>query len=70
MSRVATPAPSRTTAPPAAVSHEKIAQRAYERWMKRGCPHGSDLVDWVEAEKELKAEFSHSSGSTASFGRR
>jgi hypothetical protein len=38
--------------------------------MKRGCPHGSDLLDWVEAEKDLKAEFTHSSGSTASFGRR
>jgi hypothetical protein len=69
MSRVATPAPSRTTAPPA-VSHEKIAQRAYERWMKRGCPHGSDMLDWVEAEKELKAEFTRGSGSTASFAHR
>lgn len=61
MSRVATQPQSqaRTPAPaPTAreVSHEKIAQRAYEKWMKRGCTHGSDRQDWTEAEAELKAE--------------
>jgi hypothetical protein len=47
--------------PPAvtsAIPHEKIAMRAYEKWLKRGGCHGSDLQDWTEAEKELKAELS------------
>jgi hypothetical protein len=30
--------------------------RAYEKWVKRGRPHGHDVQDWVEAEAELKAE--------------
>lgn len=37
-------------------SCERIAQRAYEKWMKRGCVHGYDIQDWVEAEKELLSE--------------
>ena len=40
---------------------EKIAQRAYEKWLKRGCSHGSDMQDWMEAEAELRAESGHSS---------
>jgi len=24
--------------------------------MKRGCPHGTDQRDWLEAEMELKSE--------------
>ena len=35
---------------------ENIAQRAYEKWVKRGGGHGSDMQDWVEAEAELRAE--------------
>jgi hypothetical protein len=35
---------------------ERIAKRAYEKWMKRGCKHGNDLQDWTEAEAELLAE--------------
>jgi hypothetical protein len=42
--------------PPIRIPHEKIAMRAYEKWIKRGRPHGSDVQDWVEAENELKAE--------------
>jgi hypothetical protein len=30
--------------------------RAYEKWMKRGCPQGTAFQDWVEAETELVAE--------------
>ena len=66
MSRVATtpqtktPVSTQSKAPIAAatssIAQEKIAQRAYEKWMKRGCPHGGDLQDWVEAEAELRAE--------------
>jgi hypothetical protein len=44
------------------VPHERIAQRAYEKWMKRGCPHGTDVQDWIEAERELVAEIARTSG--------
>ncbi len=66
MSRVATQPQTRTTTPPPSgeVPHEKIAQRAYEKWMKRGCTHGCHTQDWTEAEAELKAE----SGSGARHG--
>jgi hypothetical protein len=33
-----------------------IAQRAYEKWAKRGYQHGHDQCDWIEAEKEIKDE--------------
>jgi hypothetical protein len=38
------------------ISQEKIAMRAYEKWLKRGQLHGSDIQDWLEAEAELRAE--------------
>jgi hypothetical protein len=41
---------------PMKVPHEKIAMRAYEKWVKRGRPHGTDVQDWIEAETELKVE--------------
>lgn len=62
MARVATPTPTQSMPAPSAVAHEKIAQRAYERWLKRGRPHGTDMVDWLEAEKELRAEMSRTAG--------
>jgi hypothetical protein len=42
----------------AKVPHEKIAMRAYEKWCKRGRPHGTDQQDWLEAETELRNEMS------------
>jgi len=39
-----------------ATSHETIARRAYFQWQARGCPCGTDLQDWLEAEAELKVE--------------
>ena len=59
MSRVSTPhapATSHTTTP-AKVPQEKIAMRAYEKWVKRGCMHGRDMQDWLEAENELRVEY-------------
>ena len=35
---------------------EKIACRAYERFLVRGGHHGQDLADWIEAEREVMAE--------------
>jgi hypothetical protein len=43
------------------IPHEKIAMRAYEKWVKRGRPHGTDMQDWVDAENELRAEMMRSS---------
>ena len=33
--------------------NEKIAQRAYELYMSRGGEHGSDMDDWLRAEREV-----------------
>jgi hypothetical protein len=65
MSKVATPpmAPQ-STGTPVKVPHEKIAMRAYEKWCKRGRPQGTHLQDWLEAEAELKAEYSRMGGPT------
>jgi hypothetical protein len=49
--------------------HDKVAQRAYEKWCKRGCTHGNDRQDWLEAEAEIRAEMSRTQGSTQ-HGRR
>ena len=32
---------------------EAIALRAYELFLARGGQHGSDLEDWLQAEREL-----------------
>lgn len=56
MSRVVTPATSQPTTPHSQVPHDKIAMRAYEKWVKKGRPQGTHVQDWVEAEAELKSE--------------
>jgi hypothetical protein len=59
MSRVVTPPSAQSTSlPPLVIPHEKIAQRAYEKWIKRGRPQGTEMQDWLEAENELRAEMS------------
>ena len=35
---------------------DTIAARAYELWMRRGCPIGSPEVDWFEAEQEYRGK--------------
>jgi hypothetical protein len=49
-----TVAPKRVTMPPetAAARHERIAQRAYERFAARGYADGHDVEDWLAAEAE------------------
>jgi hypothetical protein len=60
-----TPAPRRTAAtrtatavaadvsfPP--LSHDAIATRAYELFLRRGAQHGQDWDDWLAAERELQ----------------
>lgn len=34
-------------------SHEQIAARAYAIYLERGCQHGHDVDDWLQAEYEL-----------------
>jgi hypothetical protein len=35
---------------------QPIAARAYERWMRRGCPPGDGAEDWFAARAEIDAE--------------
>ncbi len=60
MSRVATPSTAQPTTP-VKIPHEKIAMRAFEKWVQRGRPPGTHLQDWLEAERELQAEFTRGS---------
>jgi len=57
MSRVASPSTSPPTSHQVKVPADKIAVRAYEKWCKRGQPHGTHVQDWLEAERELQAEY-------------
>ena len=45
-----TPALDKTTE----LSHLEIAGRAFEIFCERGCQHGHDVDDWLQAERELK----------------
>lgn len=57
MSRVVTPPQAQSgNMQPLTIPQEKIAQRAYEKWIKRGRPQGTEMLDWLEAENELKTE--------------
>jgi len=64
MSRVATPQSAQPHSQQMKIPHDKIAMRAYEKWMRRGCPPGGDVQDWLEAEAELRAEYARSGGSS------
>jgi hypothetical protein len=46
------------TAKAAHITREQIAQRAHAIWVKNGCKHGQDEQNWLEAERQLKAELS------------
>jgi hypothetical protein len=43
---------SKATKPPPP-THEQIAALAHELWQERGCPEGSDIDIWLEAERQL-----------------
>jgi DUF2934 family protein len=34
---------------------DRVSALAHEFWIQRGCPLGSPEVDWLRAEKELRA---------------
>jgi hypothetical protein len=44
------------TAVPDSALSERIAQKAYELYEKRGWAHGHDTEDWLEAERLVLAE--------------
>ena len=35
--------------------HELVQKLAYQRWEKRGSPLGSPEIDWLAAEKAMRA---------------
>jgi Protein of unknown function (DUF2934) len=39
-----------------AITKDDVAQRAYELFPARGRVEGHDVEDWLEAERQLKAE--------------
>lgn len=42
--------------PPRPVTREQIAALAHAIWQDRGCPEGSDLGIWLEAERQLQGK--------------
>jgi hypothetical protein len=62
-----------SSVPPAStgkIPQEKIAQRAYEKWVQRGRPHGDGVQDWLDAEMELKSEATKGTSTATSQQRR
>lgn len=37
-------------------SQDEIALRAHQLWCQQGCPHGHDMDNWLEAERQLREE--------------
>jgi len=37
-------------------TEDEVRVRAYHRYLERGAADGSDVQDWVEAERELRLE--------------
>jgi hypothetical protein len=50
----------------AALLQELIAKRAYAIWQARGCPSGTAVNDWFQAEAELRKEIQRAKRSRAS----
>ena len=69
----AKPAAQAMTSPTQAASQvpaDRVAKRAYEKWLKRGGTHGNDIQDWIEAEKEILAEMKGGAATTTGTARR
>lgn len=52
MPTVEAPAPAAN--PSGDVTDRDIARRAFELYCARGCEHGHDVDDWLQAERELQ----------------
>lgn len=51
-------------------TRSEIELRAHQLWCQRGCPHGHDVDNWIEAERQLREEAAMTSplGTTVSTG--
>ncbi len=38
------------------ITHDQIARRAHELWVQKGFKPGQEEQNWLEAERQLKAE--------------
>lgn len=56
---VADDRPRKTSGLPTLDKQSEIARRAYDLYLARGCAHGHDVEDWLQAEREM-----HEGGST------
>jgi DUF2934 family protein len=50
-------------------SHEDVARRAYELFLSRGAQHGSDIEDWLQAERQLSTNGSANGSHLSTNGR-
>ena len=49
---------------------DRIAERAYQRFLERGGEHGHDREDWLEAERECREEVARQTERAVSRDRR
>jgi hypothetical protein len=58
VAKAAAPAPAAKASPVAGKAYvptpEEIKTRAFEIYLSEGCNQGSDLENWLRAEKELR----------------
>jgi hypothetical protein len=45
-------------------NHRLIQERAYQIWLREGCPHGRDRDHWQQAEQEVAKQY-HASDARA-----
>jgi len=50
------------------ITHEEIAERAYDLYVRRGGEDGHDVEDWLVAELRLRQERLNSYGGTRETG--
>jgi hypothetical protein len=50
------------------ITHEEIAERAYDLYVRRGGEDGHDVEDWLAAELRLRQERLNSAGGTKETG--
>ena len=50
------------------ITHEEIAERAYDLYLRRGGEDGHDVEDWLAAEHRLRQERLNGYGGTRETG--
>jgi hypothetical protein len=46
--------PAAASSPSVPITHDAIARKAFEIWVKKGRPQGQDRQNWNEAEAQLR----------------